>query len=68
MRLNECQKLNEALVENEMERTQRERGIKQKGKHALLHESVLERRVRETHAITTQCGAYAWSNKSYNDG
>lgn len=42
-------------------------GIKQKGKHALLRESVLRRKMRETHVITTQCGARAWNNKSYSD-
>lgn len=33
-------------------------GIKQKGQHALLRESVLGRRIRETGVITSQCGAH----------
>lgn len=33
-------------------------GIKQKGQHALLRESVLGRRIRETGVITSECGAH----------
>lgn len=56
-RLNQWQKLNEALVENEMERTQRERGNKTRGAACF----VLGRRRRETYVITAQCGARARS-------